>query len=93
MSNASPDTASAQIRVRRSQAMRESSVSLLVKEVKMVEAAEAETSHKLLVISAPVEPAHLHRDGEVASRYFQKEHWHCHIRQGRAVCDHVGPQH
>ncbi len=30
MSNASPDTASAQIRVRRSQAMRESSVSLLV---------------------------------------------------------------
>jgi len=42
MSNAIPDTASAQIRVRRSQAMRESSVSLLVKEVEMVEAAGVE---------------------------------------------------
>lgn len=39
-----PDTASAQIRVRRSQATRESSISLLVKEVKLVEAAGAETS-------------------------------------------------
>ena len=35
MSNAIPDTASAQNRVRRSQAMRESSVSLLVKEVEL----------------------------------------------------------
>ena len=42
MSNASPDTASAQTRVRRSQVMRESSVSLLVKEVEMVEAAGVE---------------------------------------------------
>ena len=42
MSNAIPDTASAQIRVRRSQAMKESSVSLLVKEVEMVEAAGVE---------------------------------------------------
>lgn len=35
MSNAIPDSASAQNRVRRSQAMRESSVSLLVKEVEL----------------------------------------------------------
>ena len=46
MSNAIPETASAQIRVRRSQAMRESSVSLLVKEVKMVEAAGVEPSRR-----------------------------------------------
>ena len=46
MSNAIPDTASAQIRVRRSQAMRESSVSPLVKEVEMVEAAGVEPSRR-----------------------------------------------
>ena len=46
MSNAIPDTASAQIRVRRSQAMKESSVSLLVKEVEMVEAAGVEPSRR-----------------------------------------------
>ena len=47
MSNAIPDTASAQIRVRRSQAMKESSVSLLVKEVEMVEAAGVEPVHTI----------------------------------------------
>ena len=46
MSNAIPDTASAQIRVRRSQAMRESSVCLLVKKVEMVEAAGVEPSRR-----------------------------------------------
>ena len=46
MSNAIPDTASAQIRVRRSQAMKESSVSLIVKEVEMVEAAGVEPSRR-----------------------------------------------